>query len=597
MGFEYVFVHIKYTIPPAVLLTLLYRPLFTRLDAYKIACLITVAVVSTIPWDSYLIRTRVWSYPRRVIIGPTLYDIPCEEIFFFIIQTYNTSLLYLILSKATFQPIYLRAERTQLHPLGPANPQWRYYRFLGQVGFGSAALLGLQMVKNGGMSTYAGLILAWAVPFLFLLWSLAYQFILGLPFSNTLIPILLPTLYLWLVDTLALKRGTWVISTNTKLGLYVWDHLEIEEAIFFLLTNTLIVFGQIAFDNALSILYTFPRTFHELPVLPSPYLLVRALLHPASKYDEGRIQGLQDAVQRLRKKSRSFFLASFTFQGQIRTDLLLLYSFCRVADDLVDNASSEPEAQMWISRLRAFLDTDYSEGKSSLVNEDYINLNFPAETKSALLHIPTTKISKMPLKELLDGFDMDLAFSKAEQPPPIRNESDLELYAHRVAGTVARMCIELIFCNYQSMLTVNDRRRILDAGDRMGTALQLVNIARDISVDAKMGRVYLPMTWVKEEGLTYISIVKDPRGMRVEKLRLRLLEKAFAAYESAKDAIEELPVEARGPIRVAVESYMEIGRVLRQEGYVVKAGRATVPKWRRLLVAWRTLGRKSTMRR
>lgn len=58
--------------------------------------------------------------------------------------------------------------------------------------------------------------------------SLAYQLIMGLPLSSTLIPIVLPTLYLWTVDTLALKRGTWVIESGTKLGWHLWDGLEIE---------------------------------------------------------------------------------------------------------------------------------------------------------------------------------------------------------------------------------------------------------------------------------------------------------------------------------------------------------------------------------
>jgi 15-cis-phytoene synthase/lycopene beta-cyclase len=72
-----------------------------------------------------------------------------------------------------------------------------------------------------------------------------------------------------------------------------------------------------------------------------------------------------------------------------------------------------------------------------------------------------------------------------------------------------------------------------------------------------------------------------------------LLDNAFSLYEGARGAIETLPAEASGPIRVAVESYMEIGRTLRQEGYIVKAGRATVPKWRRLVVAWKTLNKRT----
>ena len=58
--------------------------------------------------------------------------------------------------------------------------------------------------------------------------SLAYQLIMELPLSNTLVPVALPTLYLWIVDTLALKRGTWVIESGTKLGWHLWDGLEIE---------------------------------------------------------------------------------------------------------------------------------------------------------------------------------------------------------------------------------------------------------------------------------------------------------------------------------------------------------------------------------
>lgn len=58
--------------------------------------------------------------------------------------------------------------------------------------------------------------------------NLAYQFIIGLPLSTTLLPIAAPTLYLWIVDTLALRRGTWVIESGTKLEWHIWDGLEAE---------------------------------------------------------------------------------------------------------------------------------------------------------------------------------------------------------------------------------------------------------------------------------------------------------------------------------------------------------------------------------
>ena len=107
------------------------------------------------------------------------------------------------------------------------------------------------------------------------------------------------------------------------------------EAFFFVVTNILIVFGLVAFDNALAILHTFPASFPVSPPLPSPILLVKALLLSTSAYDEQRIVGLRQALARLRRKSRSFYLASGAFQGRLRIDLILLYvTLSRLSFDL-----------------------------------------------------------------------------------------------------------------------------------------------------------------------------------------------------------------------------------------------------------------------
>ena len=180
------------------------------------------------------------------------------------------------------------------------------------------------MVWRGGKGTYLGLILAWAGPFALFLWTLSSEFLVNLPTTSTFVPIVLPTIYLWFVDTLALRRGTWSIETGTKLEVQLWKGLEVEEAAFFLATNILIVFGLVAFDHALAILLTFPDLFPEVPHIPSPALLLRALLTAPSKYDWNRIEGLKEGIGRLQKKSRSFYLASSTFSGRLRIDLVLL---------------------------------------------------------------------------------------------------------------------------------------------------------------------------------------------------------------------------------------------------------------------------------
>lgn len=159
--------------------------------------------------------------------------------------------------------------------------------------------------------------------------------------SNTTVPILVPTLYLWIVDTLALQRGTWVIESGTKVGFQIWSGLELEcvasnqdihvmvlrwsrEALFFLVSNTLVVLGMVAFDNSTAVLEAFPSVTTTVPAWPSPLLLVKALLVDQSQYDDDRVLGISQAMSRLKRKSRSFSLASATFEGRLRIDMVLL---------------------------------------------------------------------------------------------------------------------------------------------------------------------------------------------------------------------------------------------------------------------------------
>ena len=324
-----------------------------------------------------------------------------------------------------------------------------------------------------------------------------------------------------------------------------------------------------------------------MPLHPSPILLVQALLVPTNAYDEDRVEGMQQALARLRAKSRSFYLASGVFQGRLRIDLILLYSFCRVADDLVDDAVTILEARDWISKLGHYLDLSYSEKKSSIA--DYVANTFPRSAHSALLLLPTEYLSPEPLYELLEGFKIDLQFKSADEPFPIKDQATLGLYGARVAGTVAEACIELAYYHTKAPISDNERKQVTLAGGRMGIALQYINIARDIVVDAMNDRVYLPSEWLQRFGLVPGDLVRDPTTPEIETLRQHLLDTAMEIYKESKGAIEQLPPEARSPMRVAVESYVEIGRVLRKPGYKVKAGRATVPTLRRLRVAWKAL--------
>lgn len=296
------------------MLTLINYPFLTRRHWYQTAILTTIAVVATIPWDSYLIRHNVWTYPHDAIVGPTFWSIPAEELFFFVIQTYITSMLYHLFNKPLLHAEYLSPPswiRTALHKLI-------------QVAVLDLALVGFWLVSHGGPGTYMGLILVWACPFALLTWTLGGLFMVSLPWTSILNPIITPTLYLWAVDEGALRRGTWSIESGTKLGVTLVGSLEIEEAVFFVATNVLIVFGLGAFDNALAIIDAFPDAFESAPECPSPVMLIKALYMTWTEDRKARVRGIQEAVERLCRKSRSFYLASSTFTGRLRIDLILL---------------------------------------------------------------------------------------------------------------------------------------------------------------------------------------------------------------------------------------------------------------------------------
>ena len=313
-------------------------------------------------------------------------------------------------------------------------------------------------------------------------------------------------------------------------------------------------------------------------------LLVRALLMSTTKYDQKRLDGFQDALEILKRKSRSFYLASAVFQARLRVDLMLLYSFCRVADDLIDNAKSDTDARKSVTKLRDFLDTSYGSKNSAQLGT--VISSFPESSQLALQLLPTQYLPPGPFYALLKGFEMDLEFSGSF---PIQDHTALELYGARVAGTVAELIIELVYHHSFSQTSSTQRRQIVHAGNTMGVALQLVNIARDIQTDAKIDRVYIPTDWLKEKNLTPKDVIRNPERAEMIDLRQRLLKYAMDLYHAARPKIDMLPQDARGPMRVAVESYMEIGRVLQRPTYQVKAGRATVPKLRRIVVAWKAL--------
>jgi lycopene cyclase domain-containing protein len=190
---------------------------------------VVIALVYTTPWDNYLVATSVWWYNPNLVTGITLGWVPIEEYTFFVVQTLLTGLWVLALRRFVFKA------RPRVAP----NRAIRQRATLGVIFLWLAPTLALLLSWQPG--TYLALILSWAlIPILI---QLSFGADILLAEWRRLIPaIAVPTLYLWLVDALAIASGTWTIdpaqTTGIKLG-----PLPIEEMLFFLTTNVTISFG------------------------------------------------------------------------------------------------------------------------------------------------------------------------------------------------------------------------------------------------------------------------------------------------------------------------------------------------------------------
>ena len=223
--------HLIFTLPPLFVLALLtWRARKQRRvpRAGLVALLVHVllALVYTTPWDNLLVAKGVWGYGENRVLF-TLGWVPFEEYLFFVLQTLLTGLWVLFLYR---RKVPARAKV-------PAAPAVRLVGALVWLGVAAAGVLALS-TQHG---LYFGMIAAWAAPILALQWGFGGDLLLRRPFVLTL-GFSLPTLYLWLADRLALGLGIWWISPDLSSNLALFG-LPVEEALFFFLTNLLVVFG------------------------------------------------------------------------------------------------------------------------------------------------------------------------------------------------------------------------------------------------------------------------------------------------------------------------------------------------------------------
>ncbi|EED32368.1 phytoene synthase [gamma proteobacterium NOR5-3] len=258
----------------------------------------------------------------------------------------------------------------------------------------------------------------------------------------------------------------------------------------------------------------------------------------------------------IRTGSKSFFLASHLLPPALRDAVYALYAFCREADDAVDDGA-DPLAELVAFRAR--LDTVY--GSTPPDN---------AVDRALARVVRDYALPRELLEALLQGFAWDV------QSRAYKDLAGVYGYGVRVAGSVGVMMALL--------MGVRDPGMLARAAD-LGVAMQLTNIARDVGEDAFAGRVYLPMRWLREVGLSPQALVENPEfSPELGSVVARLLSAAECLYARADSGIAGLPARCRPGIYAARKLYAGIGHELLRRGGDSVSQRTVLPVHRKLLL-------------
>ena len=277
------------------------------------------------------------------------------------------------------------------------------------------------------------------------------------------------------------------------------------------------------------------------------------------RYDANWDADVAHCEEVMRVGSKSFFLATWLLPCWMRGPSLALYSFCRKADDDVDEGD-EAGAANRLERLSQRLKDSYAGNPA----DTCVDRAFSACVRA--FEIPR----EIP-EAMLEGFRWDIERTQ------YHTYSHLVSYCSRVASTVGAMMTVVMGGRCAVMFA-----RAFD----LGVAMQLTNIARDVGEDARKGRIYVPEDWLREEGVDPKELRANPTftpalGRAVE----RMLARADYLYDRSDAGISMLPRPCRPAIRAARLIYCEIGNEVRRRGLDSVTSRAVVRKRTKIVLA------------
>jgi len=301
----------------------------------------------------------------------------------------------------------------------------------------------------------------------------------------------------------------------------------------------------------------------EYPLLTQAHIAIEAHtpLEPLNVSQDILDAAFQRSESITRQHSRTFYLAGKLLPRPERRAAHALYSFCLTCDDLVDDASASPKADLEIWRWRSL--------NAHPNPDDQIALAW-ADTR-ARYNIP-----RQYAEQLIAGVARDLTTQRYS------TFSELSEYCYGVASTVGLMIMHII--GYKDNIAI-------PYAIKLGVALQLTNILRDVAEDWQMGRLYLPQDELTAFDLTEADIAAGQIDHRWRAFMRFQIARARRLYTEAMPGIALLSQKGRFAIAAAAELYQGILDDIEANDYDVFSRRAhltTGQKLKRLPgIGWR----------
>jgi phytoene synthase len=245
--------------------------------------------------------------------------------------------------------------------------------------------------------------------------------------------------------------------------------------------------------------------------------------------------------------SRSFYFASALLPEEKRLAVRALYAFCRTVDDIVDESpDSEQDAQL-----------DYWRGiveHTSFAQDDLVAAAW-ADTLTRY-HIP-----RHYALQLIDGVARDLFQSRYQ------TFEELATYCYGVASTVGLMSMYIVGF---------DSNEAVPYAIKLGVALQLTNILRDIGEDYRNGRLYLPREELAFYGVQESDIAQGRITDNWRQFMKFQIDRTRQVYEESWAGVKMLEREGQLAIGAASVFYQGILDEIEKNDYDVFTRRASL---------------------